>query len=116
MGKEGGTIGPDLTTIGAIRPGRDLIESLVLPNATIAQQFETYAIITDEGKAHQGTLARRSTETIVLCDASGAELRVRTDAIEQMAVSQRSLMPDGLLAVLDRAEIRDLLAYLQSLR
>jgi len=116
VGKEGGTIGPDLTTIGAIRSGRDLIESLVLPSATIAQQFEAYAIITDKGKTHQGTLARRSTETIVLCDASGAELRVRTDAIEQMAVSQRSLMPDGLLAVLDRAEIRDLLAYLQSLR
>ena len=49
-------------------------------------------------------------------ETSGAELRIRTDAIEEMAVSQRSLMPDGLLVVLTRAESRDLLAYLQDLR
>ena len=116
VGREGGTIGPDLTTIGAIRSGRDLIESLVLPSATIAQNYDTYVVVTDEGKMIKGILARRSKETIVLYDASGAELRLRTDAIDEMEVSRRSLMPDGLLEIVTREELRDLLAYLQSLR
>ncbi len=37
IGNEGGTIGPDLTKVGAIRTARDLVESLVVPSATIAQ-------------------------------------------------------------------------------
>jgi putative heme-binding domain-containing protein len=114
--QEGGTIGPDLTTIGAIRSGRDLIESLVLPSATIAQKYETYNIITAEGRVIQGILARQSKETLVVYDAAGAELRLRADQIDELHVSRRSLMPDGLLHVLSRDEIRDLLAYLSSLK
>ncbi len=116
VGKEGGTIGPDLTTVGAIRSGRDLIESLLFPSATIAQKYETYVVVNDDGKIVQGILARQSKETIVLYDASGAELRLRKDGIEQMEVSRRSLMPEGVANVLARDEIRDLLAYLQTLR
>lgn len=47
--------------------------------------------------------------------ASGAELRLRKDAIEPMEVVRRSLMPDGLLNVLSREEVRDLPAFLQGL-
>ena len=35
VGNEGGVIGPDLTKVGAIRTARDLVESLVVPGATI---------------------------------------------------------------------------------
>lgn len=38
----GGLIGPDLTKIGAIRAGRDLIESIVMPSATFAQDHDSY--------------------------------------------------------------------------
>ena len=41
---------------------------------------------------------------------------LRKDGIEQMEVSRRSLMPEGVTNVLARDEIRDLLAYLQTLR
>lgn len=116
VGQQGGTIGPDLTTIGKIRSGRDLIESLVLPGATIAQNYETYVVITGEGKTFQGILARRSAQTVVLYDVSGAELRLRTDEIDEMAISNGSLMPNGLLGVLTREDVRDLLAYLQGLK
>lgn len=73
-------------------------------------------MVTDDGKMVQGILARQSKETVVLYDASGSELRLRTDGVEQMEVSRRSLMPEGVANVLARDEIRDLLAYLQTLR
>ena len=60
VGTSGGQIGPDLTTIGAIRAGRDLIESIVFPSSTIAQGFEQYTVITTEGRAISGTMARQN--------------------------------------------------------
>jgi putative heme-binding domain-containing protein len=77
---------------------------------------KNYVVTTDKGKIVQGILGRRTKETIVLRDASGAKLRVRTDAIEEMEIRRRSLMPDGLLSELSHNEVRDLLAYLQGLK
>lgn len=116
VGNEGGTIGPDLTKIGAIRSGRDLVESLVLPSATIAQRYETYVVVTNAGRVFDGVLTRRSAEVIVLSGASGSESRIRTDEIDEMAISKRSLMPETTIKILTREEVRDLLAYLRSLK
>jgi hypothetical protein len=52
----------------------------------------------------------------VLSDASGAESRIRTDEIEEMAMTKRSIMPETTIQILAREEVRDLLAYLQSLQ
>ena len=43
---QGGQIGPDLTTIGANRDARDLLESIVFPSATIVRAHETSVIET----------------------------------------------------------------------
>src|SRR5439155_26463326 len=44
VGSEGGKVGPDLTKIGAIRSGRDLLESILLPSSTFAQGYDSYQI------------------------------------------------------------------------
>jgi putative heme-binding domain-containing protein len=116
VGSEGGTVGPDLTKIGAIRSARDLVESLVLPSATIAQRYETYVVVTDAGRTFTGVLARQSPEVVVLNDASGAEIRIRKSEIDQMEMTKRSIMPETTIKTLTREEVRDLLAYLQSLK
>ncbi|MHB8955106.1 MAG: PVC-type heme-binding CxxCH protein [Pirellulaceae bacterium] len=116
VGNEGGMIGPDLTTIGAIRSSRDLVESIVLPSATIAQRYETYVVLTDAGRTFTGVITRQSREVLVLTDASGAESRIRRDEIDEMEMSRRSIMPETTIKTLAREEVRDLLAYLQSLK
>ena len=40
VGDEGGRVGPDLTRIGAIRSGHDLLESILWPSSTFAQGYE----------------------------------------------------------------------------
>jgi putative heme-binding domain-containing protein len=116
VSSEGGRIGPDLTTIGAIRAGRDMIESIVFPSSTIAQEFEPYTVVTTDGRAISGILAGQTADTIVLRDSSGAETRLRRDQIEEMNRQPTSIMPEGLDRLLSPQEFRDLLAYLQSLR
>jgi putative membrane-bound dehydrogenase-like protein len=116
IGNEGGGIGPDLTRIGAIRAGRDVLESILFPSSTIAQGYENYIVTTKDGRSVSGVITRRTSDTVVLRDSSGAELRLRKDQVDAMNRSAISLMPEGLDKAMTRDEFRDLLAFLQSLK
>jgi putative membrane-bound dehydrogenase-like protein len=113
---QGGWLGPDLTKIGAIRTGRDLIESLVLPSATFAQGYESFTVALRDGGELTGIRVRQPDDSFVLRDAGGGETRLDPSQVQSVERLQLSLMPEGLLAALSRDEVRDLLAYLQSLR
>jgi len=116
IGAEGGTIGPDLTKLGVIRAGRDILESILVPSSTIAQGYDPYVVVTTEGKTLHGVIARQTAELVVLRDASGAELHLRQDRIQEMRRAATSIMPEGLERALSRDELRDLLAFLQGQR
>lgn len=112
----GGSVGPDLTRIGAIRAGRDLIESMVIPSATIAQGYETLTVTTKDGDIYTGVRAGKSDHPLVLKEGSGAEVRLHPGQIARIEPAKLSLMPEGLLNQLSRDEVRDLFAYLQHLK
>ncbi len=113
---QGGVIGPNLTTIAEVRTGRDLLESVVFPSASIVQGYEPYTIETKDGQFHNGILARQTPEAVWIRGADLAETKIEMSRIGSMAVSPISIMPQGLDAALTREEFRDLLAYLQSLK
>jgi putative membrane-bound dehydrogenase-like protein len=113
---EGGQVGPDLSKIGAVRSPRDLLESVVLPSATIAQGFDSYIVTAGDGRTTTGVIARQSSDVLVMRDSSGAEVRVLRGQIEGMTRAATSIMPEGLERPLSQEELRDLLAYLQSLK
>ncbi|HXG60774.1 MAG TPA: hypothetical protein VNO22_05350, partial [Planctomycetota bacterium] len=116
VGREGGTVGPDLTRIGAVRAGRDLLESILVPSATFAQGYEPYQARTADGDVFSGILARRTEEGIVLRDAAGAETALPRRRIRDLRRGSVSIMPEGLERNLSEDEFRDLLAFLRSLR
>jgi putative membrane-bound dehydrogenase-like protein len=115
VGDEGGRVGPDLSRIGAVRSGRDILESILWPSSTFAQGYEPYSVATTDGRVLAGLIARRDAEVFVLRDSSGAETRLRRDEVEALRRSETSLMPEGLARTLTRAELRDLIAFLRSL-
>ncbi len=113
---EGGLVGPDLTKVGAVRSGRDLLESIVLPSATIAQGYVPFLVSTTDGRATTGVITRQTNEVLFLRDSSGADLRFRKETIEDFARTNNSIMPEGLDRVVSKDELRDLLAFLQALK
>jgi putative membrane-bound dehydrogenase-like protein len=116
INNKGGGVGPDLGKIGAIRSGRDLLESIVFPSTSFARGFEPYVIETKAGKAHNGILARESTDAVYLLTTERVEIRIPREEIDTFAPGRVSIMPQGLETTLTPRELRDLLAYLQSLR
>jgi len=111
---DGGKVGPDLTKIGAIRTGTDLLEAIALPSASFARGYRSYLVVTDAGRIYTGVISRESTDTVYLRTADLSEVRIARDQIEVMKESPTSIMPKGLEQRLTQQEIRDLLAYLQN--
>jgi putative membrane-bound dehydrogenase-like protein len=113
---EGGHVGPELSTIGAIRSGRDLLESVAFPSASFARGFEPYVVTTQSGKLITGILSRETPDAITLVTAERAEVRLARAELESIEPGRVSIMPQGLDTQLSRQELSDLLAFLQSLR
>ena len=116
VGNQGGIIGPNLTTIGASRSRRDLLEAIMLPSATIARNFEPYVVLTDEGRVISGTLSSETVDSIFLITADRTQVRVARDSIEELHLSDVSIMPAGFDHTLSKDELGDIVAFLQSLR
>ena len=116
VGDEGELVGPDLSKIGAVRAGRDLLESVLYPSSTFAQGYETFLIATTDGAVHEGVIVRQSSEAVTLRTAARALIRLDTDSVDEMRRATVSIMPRGLENTLTKTELRDLLAYLQSLK
>jgi putative heme-binding domain-containing protein len=114
--KAGGNIGPDLSKIGAVRSGRDLLEAVIFPSASFARGYEPYVVETRGGQVVTGILARETPADLTLVTAERAEVRIPRTQIESLVPGRVSIMPQGLETQISRDELRDLLAYLQSLR
>jgi len=112
----GGQIGPDLSHIGAIRAPQDLLESVMAPSASFARGYETYSITTSDGIPYIGVIARETAAFLFLRDGSRNEVRISRKAIEEMERRPISIMPEGLHRQLTQDDLRDLIAYLSSLK
>lgn len=113
---EGGRMGPDLAKIGAAREPRVLIESIVFPSASLARGYESYTVLTDDGRVLSGLIARETTDSIWLQTEARSEFRIPRDRIEEIQPSRRSVMPEGLDRLLTKEELADLVAYLATLK
>jgi putative membrane-bound dehydrogenase-like protein len=114
---QGGSIGPDLSKIGSIRTGADLLESILFPSLSFARGYEPYVVATKSGKLYPaGLLQRQTAEAIYLVTTDRAEVRIPRSDIETVQPSKLSIMPQGLEGQLSRRELADLIAFLQSLR
>lgn len=113
IGMEGGHVGPDLTSIGAIRSGHDLLEAIVLPSESFVPGHEVYRVETAR-EVYSGVLGRGSADAVRLITGPGDEVRIPKKDIQKMGHAPVSLMPEGYEDVLTRQEMTDLIAYLRA--
>jgi putative membrane-bound dehydrogenase-like protein len=110
----GGSRGPALTQIGAIRTEGDLLESILMPSVTIVQGYDPWMVVTKDGRVLNGLLARESSEEIVLATGAEETVRLRRDEIEAPKPSTTSIMPEGVGQLLTPRELADLVAFLKT--
>lgn len=112
IGIEGAKVGPDLTGIGSIRSGHDLLEAIVYPSASFVPGHEIYNVDTAVER-FSGVLKSRSSAAVVLITGPKGEVRIPGNQIKSIEPSTVSLMPEGFDTSLTTHELTDLLAFLQ---
>jgi putative heme-binding domain-containing protein len=113
IGAQGGHVGPDLTAVGAIRSGHDLLEAIVFPSASFVPGHEIYRVETATD-VWSGVLLSRSEQIVTLITGPNGEVHIPREQVRHMSRSPVSLMPEGFDEVLSAQEFADLLAYLRS--
>lgn len=114
VSKAGGEVGPDLSPIGASSPVDYLVRSIIYPNQAVKEAYQTYVIVTFEGKIIRGIIVDRNDERVILKDANGKQIVIPVDDIDDEAEGG-SLMPQGLTKFLTRDELVDIVKYLSVL-
>lgn len=108
--------GPDLTAVGAGLQTELIIESIIWPKRQIKEGYEAATLMLKNGRMFTGYLASREGDTTSVRDmATNKIVKVHNAAIDKTA-KIGTIMPEGLTAYLTRNELRDLVAYLSSLK
>ncbi len=120
VGRAGGEVGerevgPNLTTIGKEKDRRYLLESICLPNAQVAKGFETAVVANDSGQVFTGIVKVETDDYLELVQNDGTQVRILQDEIVARRKGQSS-MPNDLIQLMSKRELRDLVAYLASLK
>jgi putative membrane-bound dehydrogenase-like protein len=107
---QGGFIGPDLTGAGRSELSF-LLENIIDPSAVVGADFLMSVVTLKDGRAISGVVGNRSGETVTIQTMTGP-LTVASDAIQSVQTSTASMMPEGLLQMLNPDQVRDLIGYL----
>jgi putative heme-binding domain-containing protein len=121
---EGGAVGPDLTAVHGKFSPYDLLESIVVPEAEVSDQYGASAFTLRDGSQVVGRIMNLNRRR----DGTGGDVyrittdmmrpnetrAVKADEIVSIEPSGISMMPPGLLSTMEDSDILDLLAYLLS--
>lgn len=116
FGDQGGTTGPDITTVGSRFDAQYVLEALLDPSKVVSDRFFNESIRMENGVIHvgrvvydDGTLLRFRADPY-----SHKVTQVTADRIESRTVSRVSEMPEGMLDIFTEEEVLDLVAYIRS--
>jgi putative heme-binding domain-containing protein len=110
----GGTLAPDLRSIGAASPVEYIIESLLDPNKAIKDGYSSLIVTTKDGDLVHGIKVREDRGELVLRDNVREEIAIPVPSIKSRK-DGGSLMPAGLTDMMTRAELVDLVRFLTEL-
>ncbi len=113
---QGGSVGPDLSGIGAKYAPAEIAESVLYPSAKIFSGYEPVVVATDDGRILTGIVKSDDEKALVIQDAEDKTVNIPKDTIDEKRLSDVSLMPNGLAEGLSKEDFADLIAYLKTLQ
>ena len=112
IANQGGTLGPNLTRIGAARSYDYLQTSIVDPSADIPAEYQSVQIVTRDGKRIQAVRVNEDSFTVQVRLADEGFASFDKQTLKELVHMKKSVMPAYHLGAMDQ---KNLLAYLSSL-
>ncbi len=116
IGSVGPAIGPNLVAVGTAASTSYMIESILEPNASIAEHYENMLFTMADNSLHMGSIVYQDDNEVIIQDSAlGQEVKLPVGNIRSKQ-SVPSLMPAGLADQLkSREEFLDLAKFLSVL-
>ena len=114
IGSAGGQVGPELGSIGGSAQPDYIVESFLLPQKAVKENYHTTVATTKDGKIFAGIKVKLDDRELVLRNAENQLIVIRRSEIEEIGMGQ-SLMPAGLVEELTDGELADLVRFLSDL-
>ncbi len=106
-------VGPDLTGVASRLDHDSLLKALVNPSAALAVGHALISLKLKNGQLVDGILREENTQSLTLARPDGL-LEIKRDQIAQINPPYSPMPPMG--AILAPAELRDVMAYLETLK
>ncbi|MEO1994140.1 MAG: PVC-type heme-binding CxxCH protein [Planctomycetaceae bacterium] len=110
----GGAAGPLLDGVAKRLKPQQILESLVTPDVRITEGYASVGVALKNGKTFTGLFRKKTETTLILLTDDGRNLSLDLADIEQSS-DPKSAMP-RMDKILTLAELRDVLAFLSTLR
>lgn len=107
--------GPYLGNIANTYRRKDLAESILNPNKTIAQGFASQVIITKDEFEYTGFITKEAADQVTLRDVTAREHVIKKSDIDERKTLSTSIMPPDLMNTFSVKELASLLDYLEGL-
>jgi quinoprotein glucose dehydrogenase len=115
IGGEGGEAGPVLDRPEMNRKREYLVESIVSPNKVISPGFETVTVFLKNEDVHSGIVKSETDQRLVLISADAGEVSIAKADID-LRRTGLSGMPEGIMNLLSKRDLRDLVEFLTAAR
>jgi len=111
---EGGKIGPDIT--GSNRTNNTyLLSNILNPSGDVQEDYKLVVVTTQDGRTYSGNIIAENDRNITLRVVGQEPINIPKSQVQSRDVSEKSMMPEGLLNNLTDEEVLDLFAYLKEL-
>ena len=116
LGTEGAAFGPSLT--GVFARWKDdrgaVLEQILEPSKVVDEKFRTHSFELGDENTAVGIVLAEDAESVTLQTGPSVALiqKIKKTSVRSRAIQQGSLMPAGLLSLINKEQILDLLAYL----
>ena len=117
MQGEGGDIGPDLSQLGTRFTNKDILESIIMPDKTISDQYASSILYLKNGQSVLGRIVNEDKTSYSISQNPFAPDYLRKIPKKTVASKKNStvsIMLPGLINSLNPGELKDLIAYLKS--
>jgi putative membrane-bound dehydrogenase-like protein len=113
IGDSGGILGPDISDVAKRLTPDQILESLIVPEAVLADGFGLLIATMKDGTSLSGTVTEKTETQYTLLLADGKKRTIERNALKSELLT--SAMPP-MSAILTPEEVRDLMAYLLTLQ
>lgn len=110
---DGREFGPNLAGVAKRLSRTKLIESIIDPNAEVAEKYRSTAIVTDDGTIVTGLLVSDTDRNVEIFDGKESR-KIPKSEIQERKTLQQSSMPEGAAATVAPSEFIDLIEYLSA--